>query len=433
MGAAENLAIVIPHGAASPAQISRAIDAAKALVPVGPVGRIDVIDLASDEGPAFARNTGIDRAMARNAAWIFFLEPEEVPHKHALSYLSAISEAYDGLWGSLEIKDRSGATQLLPKSQMGSSDTVRNYHMALHWWIGKSHIIRTAVADRLRFNSDTGDAWYGDYLVRLWETAKCLKSAQPLTCGEIGRLGLSGSDQGILLDRLRTSPKYISFQYKSETISLAYTGRNPTLERVQMRGLFYEQPDLECVADYVKPGAVCVDVGANTGNHTVYFEKILGASKVIPIEPNPDTIVILNQVIERNHLTKVDASHLGLGVGREVGQFDIKTGRRGFLGTAQLDPNQNGKIKVVPLDEIIRGNVDLLKIDVERMEIDVLEGARSLILRCLPVLLIEAQDENILSLLAILNNLGYRVENIIPDQGYANYVALPRKESLGQQ
>ena len=62
------------------------------------------------------------------------------------------------------------------------------------------------------------------------------------------------------------------------------------------------------------------------------------------------------------------------------------------------------------------------------MEIDVIEGARALITRCQPVLLIEAQDENCVALFAILNNLDYRVENVFPDQGYANYLVLPNNK-----
>lgn len=433
MRAGDNLAVVIPRGEASDAQISRAVAAANALVPADPINRIDVIEVSSDEGPAEARNIGIDRALALNASWICFADPDEVLHEQALAYLAPVIEGYDGLWGGFEVKEASDEFHVFPQSQMGSSDVVRNYHMALHWWIGKSHFIRTDVADRVRFSPDAGDVWYGDYLVRLWETAKCLKTAQPLTWGDEESVGLSPPNRELLLDSLRTNPRFSSFQYKDQQIHLAYTGRNPTIERVQMRGLFYEQPDLECIADYVKSGSVCVDVGANTGNHTVFFEKILTASKVIPIEPNPETISILRQVIEKNHLTTVDTSCLGFGVGKEAGFFDIKTGRRGYLGTAQLKPNQNGEIPVKPLDELITGHVDLLKIDVERMEVEVIEGARDLILRCLPVLLIEVQDENILSLLAILENLGYRVEKVLPDQGYANYVALPRNESLGQR
>jgi hypothetical protein len=32
------------------------------------------------------------------------------------------------------------------------------------------------------------------------------------------------------------------------------------------------------------------------------------------------------------------------------------------------------------------------------------------------------------ALFAILNNLDYRVENVFPDQGYANYLVLPNNK-----
>jgi len=138
-------------------------------------------------------------------------------------------------------------------------------------------------------------------------------------------------------------------------------------------------------------------------------------------------MAVLKQVFAWNGLTQIDPARLGFGVGREAGQFSLQVGRRGYLGTAHLTPGGTGGISVLPLDSLIGEDeqIDLLKIDVERMELEVLEGARGVIARCQPVLLIEAQDDNISTSLAILENLGYRIEHVFPDQGYANYLALP--------
>lgn len=430
MKSTQSLAVLIPVGNANPDQVARTVEAARSLKPEGIFDRIEVLTLEQG-GPADQRNAGVERASEMNSGWIFFVEPGETLQQQALLHLSGASDAYCALWGGHAYRTGTDEVALAPESLMSSSETVRNFHMALHWWIGKSHFVRTDVAQQIRFRGDAGPAWYADYLVRLWDAGRCLKSAFPLTCASEHQAGLGAEDKAFLIARLAESPRYFSFTYGVHGISFAYTGRNPTLERMQLRGLFYEQSDLETLASYVKPGLTYVDVGANTGNHSLYFAKVLEAKKVIPVEPNPDTIAVLKGVIEKNDLENVDMSLLGKGVGREAGTFEIKTGRRGYLGTAHLDASDTGSVQVDRLDRLIKEPIDVLKIDVEYMEIDVLEGARDLIETCKPLLFMEVQDENVASLLAILENLGYRIDHILPDQGYANYLAVPVVGKLG--
>lgn len=425
-----SLAVVIAQREEAADACERAVKSARNLQSNATISHIEII-IMRDPGAVAADlyNAAVDRAAEHGAAWIFFLKPDECIEPDALDYLSPALAAYEGLWGGINLTNTHGETAIAKQSQMSSSDVVRNYHMALSWWIGKSHFVRTDVALQNRFDPSKGEAWYADYLTRIWGSAKCLKSAQALT-SRVGELpALSIVERDFLLVDLEANPKFFTFQYQSQQIKFPYTGRNPTLERVQLRGLFYEQSDLEVLFEHIKPGAVCVDVGANTGNHTVFFAKVLNASKVIPIEPNPDTVRILERSIAANELANVDCSKLGIGVGKEAGQFDLVVGRRGYLGTARLSPSTEGTIPVQALDDLIAEPVDLIKIDVEMMEIEVINGARQIINRDQPILLIEAQDENIAALLAILDDLSYRIKNIFPDQGYANYLALPRTKA----
>ncbi len=426
MRAQEILAVIIPQVTETDADCQQALASAKDLERTALINHIEIIKIQQpDASPPEIYNAGIDRARELDATWILFLKANEMVEPNALTFLGPVMDSYDGLWGGIHLITPEGTREIAKLSQMSSSDIVRNYHTALHWWIGKSHFIRTETASELRFDAQKGGAWYGDYLTRLWQSKKSLKSAQPLTAiaGELPIL--SQDDRDFMLVKLETEPAFMSFYHHNHEIHLPYTGRNPTLERVQLRGLFYEQSDLHVLKDHIHPGAICVDVGANTGNHTVFFAKVLGAKTVIPVEPNPATIPVLKRTIDKNRLSNVDTSKLGIGVGRASGRFDIETGRRGYLGTARLNPNIDGSIPVEPLDALLTEPVDLLKIDVEMMEIDVLEGARHLIENNQPVLLIEVQDENINALLVILDNLRYRIENVFPDQGYANYLALP--------
>jgi len=84
---------------------------------------------------------------------------------------------------------------------------------------------------------------------------------------------------------------------------------------------------------------------------------------------------------------------------------------------------------MVPLDDIIEDSVDFIKIDVESMELDVLMGARGIVDRDRPLILVEVQDENLPRFLSVVESFGYRVERVFPDQAYANYFLAPRSLS----
>ena len=78
---------------------------------------------------------------------------------------------------------------------------------------------------------------------------------------------------------------------------------------------------------------------------------------------------------------------------------------------------------MVPVDYFNFENVSLIKIDVEHMEIEVLEGCLNLIKRCKPTILIETyQLDNLkqTNIFKELISLGYEI-NIIPE-GYCDYI-----------
>ncbi len=74
---------------------------------------------------------------------------------------------------------------------------------------------------------------------------------------------------------------------------------------------------------------------------------------------------------------------------------------------------------------MVSGRVDLLKIDVEGMEMSVLAGSRQLIRRWRPLIFIEIANRNTLALMDWLKAADYRVARIFTDKGHANYLLAP--------
>ena len=89
-----------------------------------------------------------------------------------------------------------------------------------------------------------------------------------------------------------------------------------------------------------------------------------------------------------------------------------------------LEDKENSiSINIVPLDYFNFENISLIKIDVEHMEIEVLEGSLNTIKRCKPTIIIETYKLTELKETLIFKELlalGYEID-IIPE-GYNDYI-----------
>lgn len=386
--------------------------------------RLLPIPVPCRQGRAAAWRQGLQDGAASGADWVFLLDAGERLHPEAMHLLAPALAGYDVLWGALEVEDAAGNWAAPRISRFAARTGPEFFHMALRWWVGGSLLIRAAAAQELGKALGEGEGWFAAALLHLWASARCLKACMPLTrAAELPEV--PAADRAVLVDELARNPRFIEIPFGNETLKLPYSGRNPALEREQLRGMFYEQADLMSLRALVPEGATIVDIGANTGNHTLFFAKVLKAGRVIPFEPNPDTVGFLKAMITANGLTNVDTSQLGIALGAAEGRADISTGRRGYLGTARMKAASAGDVPVRPLGTLVREKVDLLKIDVEDMEVDVLSGAEALIMRDRPLLMLEIMDENILPILDITKRLGYTVRDIFADFDYANYLLMP--------
>lgn len=170
---------------------------------------------------------------------------------------------------------------------------------------------------------------------------------------------------------------------------------------------FYENEMLTEISPLVPDGGLVVDIGANIGNHTIFFAKLLGV-KVVSVEPTPPTLDILRRNVELNkleHLVEIK----GVALGSSKAKGSIVNAASENTGMAQVLLDEQGAIDVLTLDDIIDDRfVHMMKIDVEGMEVDVLLGAMATIRRCKPNLIIEASTIDALKKIeAILQPLGY--------------------------
>ncbi len=215
------------------------------------------------------------------------------------------------------------------------------------------------------------------------------------------------------------------FDYRGRTVHFAIDGDNVGLDIFPVSGEFFERDELDHTRRIIPQDAVIVDVGANAGNHLVYYGCFLAPRRIVPIEPHPGAVDLLLRNAALNGIDCVDARGLGRGAGRQRERRALAHSSTGDLVTAGLLASANGTVDVFPLDAMIDGKVDFIKIDVEAMELDVIHGARATIEASRPILMVEVQNANRTQFEAILDSLGYTITESFTGPGYENHFAEP--------
>jgi FkbM family methyltransferase len=136
----------------------------------------------------------------------------------------------------------------------------------------------------------------------------------------------------------------------------------------------------------IRPGATVVDVGANIGYNTVYASRRVGpAGRVVAVEPASDNLRVLRENITANALENVVVHTVAAGRARELRTLflrgDVSAVNSLFAESVYATVTGVEQVRVAPLDDLVEGDADLVKIDVEGAELDVLAGMTRLLRR----------------------------------------------------
>jgi FkbM family methyltransferase len=173
---------------------------------------------------------------------------------------------------------------------------------------------------------------------------------------------------------------------------------------------FYEIDTLEFLRLHYRQFDFIVEVGANIGNHVLYYCSHLQPKKVYCFEPGQFSLTVLKKNIELNYLEdKVIVYPFAAGAKSGQGhQEDFSLANTGMNRVVVADGgNGESVVEIRSLDSLSFARVDFIKIDVEGGELSVLEGAKETIHRCRPVLLVEVFEERCQDIDNWMENIGY--------------------------
>jgi FkbM family methyltransferase len=195
-----------------------------------------------------------------------------------------------------------------------------------------------------------------------------------------------------------------------QTLHFDVTGFSamPYVYRPLVEGKLYEEAFLEYVRSLGKVGQY-VDVGAHLGTHSLWFAKMCPATGVHAFEPVRRYAEVIRRNVAANSLEdKITVHQKGLAAANGQATNYLSTEHQvGFVDGRATAVTEC--FEVLRMDDVVQGPVALIKVDVEGMEPQVLEGATRILSQYRPLIFAEAQSRSAAKQLALqLAPLGYK-------------------------
>lgn len=184
-------------------------------------------------------------------------------------------------------------------------------------------------------------------------------------------------------------------------------------------------------------GVVALDIGANIGTHTVEWAKFMnGWGSVLAFEAQERVFYSLVGNIAINNCFNARGEYKAIGkepgtikipqpdyfTPSSFGSFEIQQRPTNeFIGQSiDFSEDKLVEVQMVSIDALNLNRVDFIKIDIEGMEMDALEGSVNTIKKFKPILFIEKIKSDEVVLKTWLEEMGYQVSVVD-----INFLAVP--------
>lgn len=163
------------------------------------------------------------------------------------------------------------------------------------------------------------------------------------------------------------------------------------------------EPELVWIKEFLPKNAVILDIGANVGTFLYQLEKKLNHEHIYAFEPNKKLYRRLKRLFPTMRVFPLALSDENTMAEFKVPVINGKTiASRGTLNTTYKEKGEEKsyteKVKVIRLDDwaAIENfiKIDFIKIDVEGNEMKTLQGAREVICKFMPVLMVEMEQRH---------------------------------------
>lgn len=203
------------------------------------------------------------------------------------------------------------------------------------------------------------------------------------------------SDKGFKSIEVRVSRDYLDYHVEfkfNASIKTAEKAGNRGIENTLLRNsirLISKKTEMN--------NPVLFDIGANFGYLSLVWANTICKKGIIySFEPNPSVYDCFRKSVSVNHLEKI-IKHHNFAVGRESGTAEFHFAETSSNIISDINSNSNISIKIISVDDFAEENkidrCDMIKIDVDGIEYEILNGAAKTIDKFKPLLIIETNED----------------------------------------
>lgn len=163
----------------------------------------------------------------------------------------------------------------------------------------------------------------------------------------------------------------------------------------------YELPTIRFLRSVLKPGSVCLDVGAQMGYLSLAMATAADRRTVVhAFEPESNNAARLRENVALNSLNNITLHQTAVSTVDGSLKLYLSNDRNaGTHSTVYIESNVSSEFVEIPsvtLESFARekrfSSIDLIKIDVEGAEIDVINGALTVLKQHKPLVIMELSD-----------------------------------------
>lgn len=262
--------------------------------------------------------------------------------------------------------------------------------------------------------------------LRIWRSRRRLLSAYRVFSGSVAQ----------------STIKEIAFN-KEGCVFTLHDGRRYRFDPSRAAGWLYsvpfsgvfEQKETEYLKTLIRPGWVCLDVGACFGWYTVLLSHLAGrVGRVHAFEPVTPNLECLRANVALNGSGNVVLNDIALG--EQAGKIKLYLPRHGVSASIRAHGSAASckvlDATVSTLDDYVARNnlerLDFIKADIEGAELLLLNGGLTTLKRFKPCLMLEIQAHSTglfgyapAAVFTLLGGLGYRAYYVGKDAGLVPY------------
>ncbi len=185
----------------------------------------------------------------------------------------------------------------------------------------------------------------------------------------------------------------------------------------------WAQKEIDFLAHFINPGYFVIDAGAFIGTHSVAFSSMVGElGKVLAFEPRKNIAEILKKNSSISICKNIEVMKFALGSKSGIAKINLSpiSEQRNFgamsLTEGLIDDDAFEEVKLITIDSLNLEKIDFIKVDVEGMESEVVNGAKKTIGKNRPFIFIECNSiDSIAPFMKWCKKERYKIYGVISD------------------